>query len=60
MYRLVDLCPVMVKMVFNNLSFNNHIEREITKRNQIILIFESETERDKFHKEYNELFYKGN
>lgn len=58
MYRLVDLCPIMVEMVFNNLSFKNHIEKQITSRNEVILIFESETECNQFHKEYNELFYK--
>lgn len=59
MYRLVDLDPEMCEMVFNNLSFNSHIERQITSRNEVVLIFDSENECNKFHKEYNELFYKG-
>ena len=59
MYKLVDLDPDMCEMVFDYLSFNSHIETQSTSRNEVILIFESEIECNKFHKEYNDLFYKG-
>ena len=59
MYKLVDLDPVMVDLVlFGDLEFDSHIERQITSKNEEIVIFESESDCKKFHKEYNELYYK--
>ena len=59
MYRLTDLDTEMCEMVFNTLSFNSHIERQLNNRGDEDIIFNSEIECNAFHKEYNDLFYKG-